>query len=90
MSNVIVIGIAGGTGCGKSTMIEKIRSEFMEQITILSHDFYYKEHSSLDYEERSKLNYDHPNSFDTDLMIQHITTNINQCLKVGLVVSLKS
>lgn len=72
MSNVIVIGIAGGTGCGKSTMIEKIRSEFMEQITILSHDFYYKEHSSLDYEERSKLNYDHPNSFDTDLMIQHI------------------
>lgn len=72
MSNVIVIGIAGGTGCGKSTMIEKIRSEFMEQITILSHDFYYKEHSSLDYEERSKLNYDHPNSFDTDLMIEHI------------------
>ena len=72
MSNVIVIGIAGGTGCGKSTMIEKIRNEFMEQITILSHDFYYKEHSSLNYEERSKLNYDHPNSFDTDLMIQHI------------------
>jgi len=72
MSNVIVIGIAGGTGCGKSTMIEKIRNEFMDQITILSHDFYYKEHSSLDYEERSKLNYDHPNSFDTDLMIQHI------------------
>ena len=72
MSNVIVIGIAGGTGCGKSTMIEKIRNEFMEQITILSHDFYYKEHSSLDYEERSKLNYDHPNAFDTDLMIQHI------------------
>ena len=72
MSNVIVIGIAGGTGCGKSTMIEKIRNEFIEQITILSHDFYYKEHSSLNYEERSKLNYDHPNSFDTDLMIQHI------------------
>lgn len=72
MSNVIVIGIAGGTGCGKSTMIEKIRNEFMEQITILSHDFYYKEHSSLNYEERSKLNYDHPNSFDTDLMIKHI------------------
>lgn len=72
MSNVIVIGIAGGTGCGKSTMIEKIRSEFQEQITILSHDFYYKEHSTLNYEERSKLNYDHPNSFDTDLMIEHI------------------
>jgi uridine kinase len=72
MSNVIVIGIAGGTGCGKSTMIEKIRNEFLEQITILSHDFYYKEHSSLNYEERSKLNYDHPNSFDTDLMIEHI------------------
>lgn len=72
MENVVIIGIAGGTGCGKSTMIEKIRSEFQEQVTILSHDFYYKEHSDMVFEERAKLNYDHPNSFDTDLMIEHI------------------
>lgn len=72
MKNVVVIGIAGGTGCGKSTMIEKIRSEFHEKITILSHDFYYKEHSNMEFEEREKLNYDHPNAFDTDLFIEHI------------------
>lgn len=72
MKNVIVIGIAGGTGCGKSTMIEKIRSEFKERVTILSHDFYYKAHDQLCFEEREKLNYDHPNAFDTDLMIEHI------------------
>ena len=69
---VIVIGIAGGTGCGKSTMINRIKNEFNEQISILSHDFYYKEHSTLTLQEREKLNYDHPNSFDTDLMIEHI------------------
>jgi len=72
MENVIVIGIAGGTGCGKSTMIEKIRNEFHEQVTILSHDFYYKDHSDMAFSEREKLNYDHPNSFDTDLMVEHI------------------
>ena len=72
MKNVVVIGIAGGTGCGKSTMIDKIRSEFHEKITILSHDFYYKEHSNMEFEERGKLNYDHPNAFDTDLFIEHI------------------
>lgn len=72
MKNVVVIGIAGGTGCGKSTMIDKIRSEFHEKITILSHDSYYKEHSNMEFEEREKLNYDHPNAFDTDLFIEHI------------------
>lgn len=72
MENVVVIGIAGGTGCGKTTMIEKIRSEFATQVTILSHDFYYKEHSNMGFEDREKLNYDHPNSFDTDLMVKHI------------------
>ncbi|MBS5335481.1 MAG: uridine kinase [Clostridiales bacterium] len=72
MDKVIVIGIAGGTGSGKSTMIRKIKEEFNDEITILSHDFYYKEHSNIPFEERKKLNYDHPNAFDTDLMISHI------------------
>ena len=72
MQQVIVIGIAGGTGSGKSTMIQKIKEEFHENIAILSHDFYYKRHDQLTYEERTKLNYDHPDAFDTDLMIEHI------------------
>lgn len=70
--NVIVIGIAGGTGCGKSTMINKIKEEFSEKITIISHDFYYKQHNDISFEDRKLLNYDHPNAFDTDLMIEHI------------------
>lgn len=69
---VIVIGIAGGTGSGKSTMINKIKSEFNEQITIINHDYYYKDRSDISFEERKKLNYDHPDAFDTDLMIEHI------------------
>ncbi len=69
---VIVIGIAGGTGSGKSTLINKIKEEFNDDITVISHDFYYKEHSNMPFEERELLNYDHPNAFDTDLMIEHI------------------
>lgn len=72
MEEVIVIGIAGGTGSGKSTMIDRIKEEFQDQITVLSHDFYYKAHDDMSFEERCKLNYDHPDAFDTDLMIEHI------------------
>ncbi|MGN0659974.1 MAG: uridine kinase [Emergencia sp.] len=72
MKNVIVIGIAGGTGSGKSTMITNIKKQFNDEITILSHDFYYKAHDEMTYEERCGLNYDHPDAFDTDLMIDHI------------------
>lgn len=70
--NIIVIGIAGGTGCGKSTMINRIKEEFSERITIISHDFYYKHHNDVSFEERKLINYDHPDAFDTDLMIEHI------------------
>lgn len=70
--DVIIIGIAGGTGSGKSTMINCIKKEFQDEITILSHDFYYKEHSDIPLVEREKLNYDHPNAFDTALMAKHI------------------
>lgn len=72
MQNTIVIGIAGGTGSGKTTLINQIKKEFNDEITILSHDFYYKENSHLPFEERAKLNYDHPNSFETALMVEHI------------------
>lgn len=70
--DVIVIGIAGGTGSGKSTMINNIKKQFSDEITMLSHDFYYKAHDEMTYEERCQLNYDHPDAFDTDLMIRHI------------------
>ena len=72
MKDIIVIGIAGGTGSGKSTLIKKIKEEFHDEITILSHDFYYKQHDDISFEERKKLNYDHPGAFDTDMMIEHV------------------
>ena len=72
MKDVIVIGIAGGTGSGKSTLINRIKDEFSDSITMLSHDFYYKKHVGISFEDRKKLNYDHPDAFDTDLMIEHV------------------
>lgn len=70
--NVIVIGIAGGTCSGKSTLIGRLKEEFGEAITMISHDYYYKAHDDMPFEERCKLNYDHPDSFETNLMLQHI------------------
>lgn len=71
--NPIIIGIAGGTGSGKSTLANNIRKEFDNNITMLSHDYYYKNHSELSFEERRKLNFDHPKAFDTYLLIDHLT-----------------
>ncbi len=72
MSDVLVIGIAGGSGSGKTTLTNQIAAQFEERVTVIKHDDYYKAHDDMDYEERSRLNYDHPNAFDTDLMIQHL------------------
>ena len=70
--NPIIIGIAGGTGSGKSTLADNIRKEFANNITMLSQDYYYKSNSHLSFDERKKLNYDHPDAFDTDLLIEHL------------------
>lgn len=70
--DVLTIGIAGGTGSGKTTITKRIVREFGENVTILHHDSYYKAHNDLNYEARTKLNYDHPDAFDTELMISHI------------------
>lgn len=78
MNDILVIGIAGGTGSGKTTLTNQIVSCFHDHVTILKHDNYYKAHDDMTYEERSRLNYDHPNAFDTDLMIEHL-----QALKAG-------
>ena len=68
----IVIGIAGGSGSGKTTLAENIQREFKDNIAVLSHDYYYKENDRLSFEEREKLNYDHPNAFDTDMLIEQL------------------
>ena len=69
MENTLVIGIAGGTGSGKTTLMKNIVGRFGENIAVISHDNYYKRHDELPYEERCKLNYDEPAAFDTELLV---------------------
>ena len=70
---VTVIGVAGGTGSGKSTLVKRLQEAFAgDDVATLCHDYYYKAHDDLTYEERTKLNYDHPQAFDTDMMVGHI------------------
>ena len=71
--SIIVIGVAGGPGSGKSTLVKRLQEAFKDDdVATLCHDYYYKAHPELTYEERTKLNYDHPKSFDTDMMVEHI------------------
>ena len=72
MSDVITIGIAGGTGSGKTTITRRILDEFGGDVSVLYHDNYYKRHDNIPFAERKKLNYDHPNAFDTPLLVQHL------------------
>lgn len=72
MSDVIIIGIAGGTGSGKTTITRRIMQNFGGEVSVIYHDNYYKAHHNMSYEERSKLNYDHPDAFDTELMISDL------------------
>ena len=70
---VTVIGVAGGTGSGKSTLVKRLQEAFRnEDVATLCHDYYYKAHPELSYQERTQLNYDHPKSFDTDMLVEHI------------------
>jgi len=70
---MLVIGIGGGTGSGKTTVVEKIVEEFPEgEVTILSHDSYYYDNSDISLEERRKKNFDHPGSIEFDLMVDHV------------------
>jgi uridine kinase len=79
--NSIVIGIAGGTGSGKTTLVNRLKSVLGDEVVTLCHDYYYKSNEELPLEERKKLNYDHPDSFDTEMMIRDIRT-----LKEGLTI----
>ncbi|MDX8341022.1 uridine kinase [Draconibacterium sp. IB214405] len=70
---MLVIGIAGGTGSGKTTVVKKISEKFSDnEVAILSHDSYYYDNSDLSLEERRQKNFDHPDSIEFDLMIEHV------------------
>ncbi len=68
----IIIGIAGGTGSGKSTFTNRLKDAFGPQIAVLYHDNYYRSHDDLPFEKRKKLNYDHPDAFETELLVKHL------------------
>ena len=76
--DTILIGVASGTGSGKTTLTHHLKEHFGEDVTVIGHDSYYKRQEGKTYEERAKQNYDHPSAFDTDLLIEHL-----QALKRG-------
>lgn len=77
-----LIGVAGGTGSGKSTFTNKLKAEFGESITVIYYDNYYKSRDNIPFEKRQYINYDHPDAFETDLFIEHL-----HLLKNGLSVN---
>ncbi|HNZ40793.1 MAG TPA: uridine kinase [Clostridia bacterium] len=72
MMDILVIGIAGGTGSGKTTLTNRLKERFGKDISVISHDNYYRSQDDISFEERVKTNYDHPDSFETDLLIEHL------------------
>ncbi|RKR07133.1 uridine kinase [Maribacter vaceletii] len=70
---MLIIGIAGGTGCGKTTVVNQIMNEFpKEEVGVISQDSYYNDLSHLTIEERKKTNFDHPSAIDFDLLVEHL------------------
>lgn len=72
MNDITIIGIAGGSASGKTTVASRIKEEFKDDVELICHDFYYLAHNDIPFEERVKLNYDHPNAFDTERLISDI------------------
>src|SRR4051794_34646476 len=73
MSSPVVIGVAGGSGSGKTTVVRRIAESLgPEQVVLLEHDRYYRDRRDLRLEERAALNYDHPDSLETDLLVRHV------------------
>ena len=68
----MLIGIAGGTGSGKSTFTNRIKKQFGDDVTVIYHDNYYRRRDDIPFEERKKINYDHPDTLETDMLIEHI------------------
>ena len=71
-NNILVIGIAGGTGSGKTTLMKRLVERFGNDVTVLSHDNYYRRRDDMPFEQRCKLNYDEPAALETDLMARHL------------------
>ena len=69
----VIIGIAGGTGSGKSTFTNRLKEAFCDNIAVLYHDNYYKKQNGVPFEERKKMNYDHPEAFETELLLNQLT-----------------
>ena len=72
MEDILVIGIAGGTGSGKTTLMKNIVERFGGVVTVISHDNYYRRHDEMTYEQRCLINYDEPAAFETELMVEHM------------------
>ena len=72
MGEIMVIGIAGGSGSGKSTLTAQISERLGSDVTVIMHDNYYRAHHEMTYEERTLLNYDHPDSYETELLVEHL------------------
>lgn len=72
MDNILVIGIAGGSGSGKTTLMKQLVERFGNNVSVLSHDNYYKRHDELSFEERAVLNYDEPGALDTSLLVYQL------------------
>ena len=70
--NCIIIGIAGGTGSGKSTFTNRLKEEFGNDVAVIYHDNYYRRQDEVPFEERKKVNYDHPDSLETQLLLEHL------------------
>ena len=70
--NIMIIGIAGGTGSGKTTLAEHIAEEFGDAVAVIAHDSYYRAQNDKSYEERCVQNYDHPDAFETELLCEHL------------------
>ena len=72
MNDILVIGIAGGTGSGKTTLMDNLVKRFGDDVTVLSHDNYYRRRDDMTLEERKLVNYDEPAALETDLMVHHL------------------
>ncbi|HOD93366.1 MAG TPA: uridine kinase [Clostridia bacterium] len=70
--DILIIGIAGGTGSGKTTLTSRLKEKFGNDVSVISHDNYYRSQDDIPFEQRVKTNYDHPDSFETDLLISHL------------------
>ena len=68
----IIIGIAGGSGSGKSTFTNRLKKHFGDDVVVIYHDNYYRRQDGIPFEERVKVNYDHPDSLETDLLVEHL------------------